>query len=475
MKNKAQEPAGATLPDPSIFRAYDIRGLVDTQLTSATVELLGRIIGTKIRAAAQNAQQAVAVAGDGRLSTPALKSALLAGLTKVGMDVLDIGQVPTPLLYFATRVLPTPSGIMITGSHNPPEYNGLKIVVEQTALDEDGIADLYQCIKDGTQIADGQVQGQVKQTNLHTTYIDHVSKDIRLRRALKIVVDCGNGVAGETAPQLFNTLGCQVTPLYCEIDGRFPNHHPDPAVPANLADLSHKVCQTGADLGIAFDGDGDRLGIVTNKGRIIAADRLLMLFSKDLLKHHPGAVIIHDVKCTRHLGKLIEAHGGQPILWQTGHSHLKAKIRETGALLGGEYSGHICFADRWYGFDDALYSAARLLEILADTSTSADELFLALPEDVSTPELKIHTTEDAKFSIIEALKQQCFSGGTVNTIDGIRVDYPDGWGLIRASNTSPTLTLRFEAENMAALNRIRNFFSAALARVTPQIKIPDSP
>lgn len=456
--------------DRSIFRSYDIRGLVDQQLNDDSMRLLGRAIGT---AALAKAQRSIAVAGDGRLSTPSLKSSLIAGLTACGIDVLDMGQVPTPVLYFATHHLATTSGIMVTGSHNPPEYNGLKIVIAQEALAENDIISLYEDIQHNRLGAKNQ-RGTQEKISIIESYISCIQANIRLQQPLKIVIDCGNGIAGAVAPELFIALGCQVIPLYCEVDGRFPNHHPDPAVPANLKDLSAAVQKHNADVGLAFDGDGDRLGVVSNSGRIIAADRLLMLFSQRILKKHHKAKIIYDVKCSGQLGKVIERAGGKPLIWRTGHSRIKAKMRQTGALFGGEYSGHIFFADRWYGFDDALYSGARLLEIAAGEKASIDALFADIPEEIGTSEIKIETTEEAKFGIIEALQSGDFWGdGTANRIDGIRVEYAEGWGLLRASNTSPALTLRFEAQNKAALKRIRDRFAKALQQVAPDLSIPD--
>lgn len=460
--------ASNTKIDENIFRSYDIRGLVDVSLTPDVLRILGQAIGTTAQA---QGQQKIAVGGDGRLSTPVFRDSLIEGLLSTGIDVIDIGQVPTPVLYYATHRLSAHSGVMVTGSHNPPDYNGLKVVIDQRTLTEKAIAGLHELIKTG-HFAQGQ--GRLKKTDLSADYIDHIVADVKLARRLTVAVDCGNGAAGVIAPKLLQALGCDIIPMYCDIDGRFPNHHPDPAEPANMSDISAEVQSSGADIGIAFDGDGDRLGVVTNSGRIIAADRMLMLFSQRILEQHPGSTIVYDVKCSRHLARLIKQSGGTPVMWRTGHSGIKAKIRETGALFGGEYSGHICFSDRWYGFDDALYSAARLLEALALQAGNADELFKAAPEDICTPEIKINTTEEAKFSIIEKLiDNQHFQTGVMDTIDGIRIDYADGWGLIRASNTSPTLTLRFEAETETAMMRIRQIFGAALTEAAPHLSIPE--
>ncbi len=448
-----------------IFRAYDIRGIVGDNLTEETAFLIGRAIGSE---AAEAGEQQIVVGADGRHSSPALKERITAGILASGVDVLDIGAVPTPVLYFATHVTEATSGVMVTGSHNPPEYNGFKVVIAGEALAGDRIAALRDRIIDG-RLREGS--GLLEDRDLIPDYIERIASDVALAQPLKVVVDCGNGIAGHVVPNLLEAIGCEVLPLYCEVDGDFPNHHPDPADPDNLQDLMTVIKAERADIGLAFDGDGDRLGVVTERGEIIWPDRLLMLFCRDIVGRNPGTDVIFDVKCSRNLNGIIAEYGGRPIMWRTGHSHLKAKMKETGALIGGEFSGHICFGERWYGFDDALYSAARLLEILAVEGASAGELFDEFPNPVSTPELKIATTEAGKFKVIDALASgQGFDGGDLTTIDGVRVDYPEGWGLIRASNTAPTLTLRFEADDAEALATIQERFRKALARVDPSLE-----
>lgn len=451
--------------EEEIFRAYDIRGITTRNLTEDVVYWIGRAFAAESSELEQNR---VAVGRDGRHSSIKLRDALVRGLTEGGVDVLDIGQVPTPLLYFATHALDTGTGIMITGSHNPPEYNGLKMMIGGVTLAEERIQKLKVRLQEN-QLSEGE--GDVEEIDLNDHYIDRVLGDVAVAQPLKVVVDCGNGVAGELAPRLIEELGCEVVRLYCDIDGDFPNHHPDPAEPKNLQDLIAVVADEKADLGLAFDGDGDRVGVVTSRGEIIWPDKLLMLFAQDIVGRNPGADIIFDVKCSRHLNNLISEYGGRPIMWRTGHSHMKAKLKETGALLAGEFSGHICFGERWYGFDDALYSAARLLEILGSQSLSADEVFAQFPVTFATPELKIETTESHKFAVIERLeKDGDFGDGTITSIDGVRVDFADGWGLIRASNTSPVLSLRFEADGQGALERIQKVFQDQLSAIDPELK-----
>lgn len=452
--------------DPTIFRAYDIRGVTTTNLTADVVYWIGRAFASEALALDQNT---VAIGRDGRLSSPELRDALANGLNEGGVDVLDIGMVPTPLLYYATHELNTGTGIMITGSHNPPEYNGLKMVLAGVTLAEDRIQRLRERLEKND-LSRGH--GETEIISILDRYLGRVLGDVAIADPLKVVIDCGNGVAGLVAPRLVEEMGCEVVQLYCEVDGNFPNHHPDPAEPHNLEDLITVVQSEGADIGLAFDGDGDRLGVVTNRGEIIWPDKLMMLFSQDIVGRNPGADIIYDVKCSRHLNTLISEYGGRPIMWKTGHSHMKAKIKETGALLAGEFSGHICFGERWYGFDDALYSAARLLEIVSAESRSVDELFAQFPVTFSTPEIKINTTDLAKFEIMDRLRSEAnFGDGTITTIDGLRVDYSDGWGLIRPSNTSPVLSLRFEADGQSALQRIQMIFQKQLTAIDPALKI----
>lgn len=451
----------------SIFRAYDIRGIVGDTLNADIVYNLGIAIGNKARALGQTK---VIVARDGRLSGPELMQALQTGLQTSGCDVIDIGAVPTPVLYFATHTLETSSGIMLTGSHNPTNYNGLKIVLAGTTLADTEIFDIYNRLNAPTV---SQFPGQIQQQDLAWTYISHICSVIKLAKPLKIVADCGNGIAGAIVPELFTALGCEFIPLYCEVDGHFPNHHPDPSNPDNLHELITKIREHKADLGIAFDGDGDRLGLVTNAGEIIWPDRQLMLFAIDLLRRKPQTDIIYDVKCSRHLDNVIKQHGGNPVMWKTGHSLIKAKMRESTALLAGEMSGHIFCKENWFGFDDALYAAAKLLEIIASDGRSVSEIFRTLPDSLNTPELKLPIKEEHKFTFIEDLVAQGgFETGKVNTIDGLRVDFADGWGLIRASNTTPNLILRFEADDATALERIQTLFKQQLLLLNSELSLP---
>lgn len=458
-----------------IFRAYDIRGIVTSNLTPEIVQTIGRALGTLIL---QKGEQHVVMARDGRLSGPALSHALSEGILSTGCHVIDIGMVPTPLLYFATHHLKCPSGVMITGSHNPPNYNGLKMMIGGKALYGEDIQTLYHIIQADSFIQ-GTARGQLKNyPTIIPEYIAVVTRNISfspLEKPLKIVIDCGNGVAGILAPQLYQALQCEVIPLYCDVDGRFPNHHPDPGQPENLIDLKKAVLEHEADLGLAFDGDGDRLGVIDNQGNIIWGDRQLLIFAKDVLSRHPNATIIYDIKCTRHLQTHIIQWGGTPLMWKTGHSLIKAKMRETGALLAGEMSGHLFFKERWYGFDDALYAGARLLEIISNNraTQTSHELFLSIPNSINTPELQIEVTESNKFSMIEqiihAFPQQ---EGLVTTIDGLRVDFSDGFGLIRASNTTPNLILRFEGDKPSALHHIQNIFRQVLQKLDPSLILP---
>ncbi|MEE3175696.1 MAG: phosphomannomutase/phosphoglucomutase [Pseudomonadota bacterium] len=446
--------------DPGIFRAYDIRGITRSNLTDDVCYWIGRAFAAEARS--QN-QQAAAIGRDGRLSSPGIALALGQGLVDGGMSVTDIGQVPTPVLYYATHALKTGTGIMITGSHNPPEYNGLKMMIGGTTLAEDLIQVLYRRLQDKT-LSTGK--GALGYADLGADYVEAALNTTKLDRPLKVAVDCGNGVAGELGPKLISALGCEVIPLFCEIDGNFPNHHPDPAEPENLQDLITAVQQQSADVGLAFDGDGDRLGVVTPKGEIIWPDKMMMLFAQDIIARNPQTPVIFDVKCSTHLERVITEAGGNPIMWKTGHSHIKAKIKQTQAALAGEFSGHICFGERWYGFDDALYTAARLLELLSQTELDVDAVFAQYPTTYSTPEIKIHTTETRKFEVMDELASSGdFADGRMTTIDGIRVDFDDRWGLIRPSNTSPVLSLRFEADSAAALERVQDEFQTQLSNV----------
>jgi phosphomannomutase/phosphoglucomutase len=453
--------------DPSIFRAYDIRGVVNQSLTTAAVRQIGRAIGSE---ALQRGCNTVVVGRDGRLSGPALVDALIAGLNETGCDVKDIGVVPTPVLYFAAHYLDTQSGVMVTGSHNPPDYNGLKIVIDGETLSGESIQQLRERIEEGNLISG---QGSTESINVVPDYIERIRSDVHVDRPLRVVLDCGNGVAGAVAPQLLRELGCEVTELFCEVDGNFPNHHPDPSKPENMEDLIAAVRGQQADIGLAFDGDGDRLGVVTTEGSIVWPDRILMLFAADVLERNPGGKIIYDVKCSRFLDGIIREHGGEPLMWKTGHSFIKAKIRESGALLAGEMSGHIFFKERWYGFDDGLYSAARLLEVLGKDARLPTEVFAALPDSVNTPELNISMQEGEPPRFMDSLMASAhFENARVHTIDGLRVEFPDGWGLVRASNTTPVLVLRFEADDEAALARIMGEFRRVMLQVKEDLSLP---
>ncbi len=463
-------PAPAIKVDASIFRAYDVRGVVGKTLNGDVARLLGQSIGTLM---AEQGLREIVVGRDGRLSGPELAAALADGLRAAGIDVIDIGAVPTPVVYYAAFRFNTGCGVAVTGSHNPPDYNGFKIVVGGETLSEGAIQDLYRRIAGGELASDGQ--GSLRQVDVAPDYIEKIVSDVLAERRLKIVVDCGNGIPGELAPQVLEGVGCEVVPLYCDVDGTFPNHHPDPSDPKNLEDLILAVRQTGADLGMAFDGDGDRLGVVTRSGEIVYPDRLLMLFARDVLSRQPGATIIYDVKCSNHLKSQILDAGGSPLMWRTGHSLIKAKMRETAAELAGEMSGHFFFKERWYGFDDGIYAAARLLEILAGDlhGRTPEEIFATLPKSVSTPELKIELAEGEQYQLMDKFRQQAdFGDATLITIDGVRADWPDGWGLVRASNTTPVLVLRFEADNAAALKRIQQVFRKQLLAVDYTLKMP---
>ena len=451
----------------SIFRAYDIRGIVGKTLTPETVQLIGKALGSE---AAVRGETTIVVARDGRISGPAMVEALKNGILETGRDVIDIGMVPTPTLYYAAmQIEGTSSGIMVTGSHNPPDYNGFKCVLAGETLHGAAITDLYRRIVEAD-FKHGQ--GFEKAHDIKDDYINAILESVQLKRPLKVVVDTGNGVAGELAPRLMKELGCEVIPLFTEIDGTFPNHHPDPSKPENIKDLIANVKSNQADLGLGFDGDGDRVGVITPSGTLIFPDHLMMAFAEDLLSRNPGAKIIYDVKCSGNLGKVISAAGGKPEMWQTGHSLIKARMKETGALLAGEMSGHIFFKERWLGFDDGLYAAARLLEILAAQDLDADTFFSQYPQDLSTPEINIEVTDENKFDLVQKLAQEGeFGDGQKTTLDGIRIDYEDGWGLCRASNTTPVLVLRFEGKTPEALARISSIFRDALTKIDASLKL----
>ena len=443
-----------------IFRAYDIRGVVGEDLSEDIARTIGMAIGSEAEA---RGQQALVVGYDGREYSPALAEALIEGLTASGRDVINVGAVPTPVLYYATHNSTTQSGVMVTGSHNPPEYNGFKIVLDGKTLVDQDIAALYERIQSGN-FSSGS--GTVSEMDIVPDYMDAIADDVVVAQPLKVVIDCGNGIAGSIAPELLDSLGCEAVPLFCEVDGSFPNHHPDPTKPENLADLISTVQSQGADLGIGLDGDGDRLVAVTAEGDIVWPDRMLMLFAKDVVSRNPGSDVVYDVKCTRHLNSVISGFGGRPIISRSGHSFVKEKIAETGAMLGGELSGHICFSERWFGFDDGLYSAARLLEIVGSQEDGLSDLLSEFPDSVSTPEIHIPIDDEEKFTLVEALMASAdFEDATITTVDGLRVDFSDGWGLVRASNTEPALTLRFEADNDQALDEIKGEFKELLQEI----------
>ncbi len=471
-----------------IFKAYDIRGIVDKTLTPEIVESIGHALGSE---AAKRDQKTICVGFDGRLSGPELTAALSSGIRKAGIDVINLGLAATPVVYFAAHHLGTDCAVMVTGSHNPPDYNGLKMVLAGETLAGEVIQSLRQRIEDNN-LTTGE--GSESSYHIDDEYIAKISDHIKLARSMKIAVDCGNGVAGAFAKKLYEALDCEVEELFCEVDGNFPNHHPDPSVPDNLTDLINALKTGDSEIGLAFDGDGDRLGVVTKEGNIIYPDRQLLLFAEDVLKRDPGATIIYDVKSTRNLAPWIKARGGKPLMWKTGHSLVKAKMKETGAALAGEMIGHVFFKERWYGFDDGLYSGARLLEILSrfdDPSAVLNALPInlsahrvkkfddpsavlnALPDSVSTPEQHINMREGEPHAIIAKLQKTAkFEDGNVLTIDGLRVEYADGFGLMRASNTTPVIVLRFEADNETALKRIQDRFSAVILAAAPDAKLP---
>jgi len=477
----AMKPATAPPPipmdtqvDPSIFRAYDIRGVVGQTLDPQVARLVGQAVGSLMH---ERGLREIVVGRDGRLSGPPLINGLIDGLRRAGIDVTDLGMVPTPLVYFACEWLRAGSGIALTGSHNPPDYNGFKIVVAGETLSGDAIAALGRRINEG-RLHVAEVPGALQQRDVAGDYIQRIADDVQLERPLKVVADAGNGVAGDIAPRLLEAIGAEVIPLLCDVDGNFPNHHPDPSEPANLQDLIQSVQRFDADLGVAFDGDGDRLGVVTREGRIIHPDRLLMLFASDVLQRNPGALVIYDVKCTGKLSDWILRNGGSPLMWKTGHSLIKAKMRETDAELAGEMSGHFFFHERWYGFDDGLYAAARLLEILAQREESPSEVLDELPDGISTPEIKVQVGDADAHALVARIVDEAqrvgseFEGVRLTTLDGLRADWTDGWGLVRASNTTPVLVLRFEAEDEAALSRIQSVFRQRLQALLPDVALP---
>jgi phosphomannomutase/phosphoglucomutase len=453
-------------PD-EIFKAYDVRGIVDSALTTTITRKIGQAFGSEARS---RGVDSVIIARDGRLSGPALSTALSEGLRASGCDVIDVGMVPTPTLYFATYELGTGTGIMITGSHNPPEYNGLKMVMAGETLAGERIQELKQRILT-EQYSTGA--GALSEVDIKPAYVKRILSEGNLSRELHAVVDCGNGVASEIAPELLSELGCKITPLYCNTDGNFPNHHPDPSRPDTLADLISTMHETGADIGLAFDGDGDRLGVVTPDGKIIWPDRQLILYARDVLKKTPGAHIIYDVKCSRTVDDEIRRAGGKPEMWKTGHSFIKARLRETGAELAGEMSGHVFFNDHWYGFDDGLYTAVRLLHILAKDDRNATEVFADLPDTINTPELGLKMAEGEHYKLVDELIENAnFGDARINRIDGLRADFDYGFGLLRASNTTPTIVLRFEGNDESSLEKVKQQFRKLFNETRPGLDLP---
>lgn len=451
----------------SVFKPYDIRGIAGETLTPETLYTLGRAIGSE---AMERGVTTLAVGRDARLSSPSLSRALVRALCDSGCEVLDVGRVPTPVLYFAAWHYAGNSGVMVTASHNPAEYNGLKIVLAGDVLHGEGVQALRRRIEKG-ELADGI--GGCRRIDVITSYLEQVCRDVRLARPLKVVVDAGNGMAGELAPALFRRLGCEVEELYCDIDGRFPNHHPDPTELANLQELIAAVRSHGADVGFAFDGDGDRIGVVDSSGKVIWPDRLLMPLAVDLLKHHPGAEILFDIKCTSNLYDVIEGHGGRPLMWRTGHSVVRTKMQRDNALLAGELTGHLFFADRWFGCDDAMYAGARLLELLAQAPTSSADLFATYPDAVNTQEFKIPVCDGCHYELMERLTAKAdFADATLNTLDGLRLEFPYGWVLLRASNTTPTLGVRFEADNRAELAELQRRVREFILSEAPTLSLP---
>ncbi len=467
---QAAAAGSSTGIDPVIFRTYDIRGVVGETLTVEAVSAIARALGSMAK---ERGQTRLTVGRDGRESGPKLIKALIEGLLSTGVNVIDVGMVPTPVLYFSTFQLETGSGVMLTGSHNPAEYNGLKMMLGGSTLSGDDIQEIRKRIEQG-EFATGN--GELTQQEVHADYIQRITEDmpIALGNSLKVVVDCGNGVAGVLAPQLIRALNHDVIEMYCEIDGSFPNHHPDPSQPENMQELIQRVKAENADVGFAFDGDGDRLGIVDKEGNIIWPDRQMMLLARDVLSRNQGASIIYDVKCSRYLKTVIEESGGQPLMWKTGHSLIKGKMKEVDAPLAGEMSGHIFFKERWYGFDDALYTAARFLEIFMNAGKSPTECFQDLPDGVATPELRLPMAEAEHGSFMSALVQSLndSAGGDVSDIDGVRIEYEDGWGLARPSNTSPNIVMRFEGEDQTALERIQGVFRTAITSVKADAQLP---
>ncbi|TFH75589.1 phosphomannomutase/phosphoglucomutase [Gammaproteobacteria bacterium LSUCC0112] len=455
----------------AMFRAYDIRGIAGRDLTPQSARLLGRAIA---RLALSDGLDRVLFAADGRLSSPLLGAALKDGILSEGCHIVDLGLSPTPLLYFATHTTDIDFGVMLTASHNPADYNGIKIVRQRHSLTQEKIQDLRtEALLLSNTTLDNQTvvtRGHIRHLDIVPAYLARVTGDITLKRRLKVVVDCGNAVPGLIAPDLLSALGCEVTALFCDVDGNFPNHHPDPTVNDNLQSLIHTVKATNADVGIGLDGDGDRVVMITNAGNVIDTDRLMMLFVRDIVPRYPQPNVVFDVKCSHLLAGEITANGGRAVMSRSGHSFMKQQMQESGAVLGGEFSAHIFIKDRWYGYDDGLYVAARFLEILANGNSTSEQLLLSLPGSIVTPELRIEVSEERKFELMERLVRLVdFPLATVNCLDGIRADFKDGWGLIRASNTTPALLLRFEAVSRQSLQHIQDAFRLLLKQVDPTL------
>ncbi len=464
MKAKSTE-SHLIKPNPNIFREYDIRGVADRDLTSDVVRAIGQAYGTNLRHAGK---KVVSVGRDCRLSSPRIEKALVEGITSTGIDVKRVGEVTTPALYFSIVKLKTDGGIMVTGSHNPPDQNGLKICVGTSSMHGSEIQGLCKLIERGTYL---EGKGKVSNVEIIDDYINEIAGIIKLGRKLSVIIDCANGMTGLVAPKLFKKLGCKLTEMYTKPDGRFPNHPADPSVPKNLEELIARVKKEKPDVGLAFDGDGDRVGVIDERGEIIYSDRLMVLLSRAVLEEKSGATIIADVKCTSLLFEDIKKHGGKPVMWKTGHSLIKAKMKEEGAELGGEMSGHIFFKHRWYGFDSGIYTAARVLEILSKSKKTLSELLADIPKPFSTPEIRVDSTDETKFDVVreatEFFKRQKYD---VNDIDGARVTFPDGWGLVRASNTQPVLVMRFEANSPEALEKIRSIVEGKINEILSRNK-----
>lgn len=451
----------------SVFRAYDIRGIIGRELDEDSFYSIGLAIACYLQ---QLNRQKIYVARDGRLTSFSLTQALKQGLLDSGIDIVDLGAVATPVMYYATNTQGLDCGLMVTGSHNPADYNGIKMVLAGKTLTQEDIDILYQFVNKGTRIL-----GTGKETSLDVIrhYTQRILSDIKLKRPLKVVVDCGNGIAGPIIPAVIAELGCEVIPLYCDVDGRFPNHHPDPTIEANLVDLKKAITEHDADIGLAFDGDADRLGLITNKGEMIWPDRLMMFYAREMLARLPGSTIVFDVKCSSHLEQVIEVAGGRAKMCPTGHSIVKAVMKKEDAVLAGEMSGHLFFKDRWFGFDDALYSACRLLEIISASDLTVSEQFKLIPDSVNTPEIKIDIADDEKFQFMQRFSEQAsFPQTRIITIDGLRVEFANGWGLLRASNTTPCLVARFEASDRNNLEYIQRVFKAEIQRLNSELVVP---